>query len=90
MEDPYEDIGPSLLSFGRSSRLVEPSDTEDLPAVAKSIVCTTAGNISVVPVLNDDDVPVPFVAVHAGFIVPFQVRRVMATGTTTVPYTVED
>ncbi|WP_442921262.1 spike base protein, RCAP_Rcc01079 family [Mesorhizobium sp. ISC11] len=90
MQDPYEDNIPGPLSFGRTSRLVSPSDSEDLPVVAKTVVCTTAGNISVVPVQNANNAPVPFVAVHAGFLVPFQVRRVMATGTTSTVYTLED
>jgi hypothetical protein len=90
MADPYEDNQPTPESFGRSARLVTPSDSADLPTVSKSVVCATAGNISVVPVLNDASVPVPFVDVPAGFVVPFQVRRVKATGTTATVYTVED
>ncbi|PAP97821.1 spike base protein, RCAP_Rcc01079 family [Mesorhizobium mediterraneum] len=90
MHDPYEDNQPGPESLGRSARLVVPSDDNDLPVVAKSVVCTTAGNISVVPIGNADYTPVPFVDVPAGYLVPFQVRRVMATGTTATAWTLED
>ncbi|TIN02692.1 MAG: hypothetical protein E5Y34_06595 [Mesorhizobium sp.] len=90
MHDPYTDNQQGPESLGRSGRLVVPSDTDDLPVVAKAIVCTTAGDISVVPVSNATDTPVPFIDVPAGYLIPFQVRRVMATGTTATAYTLED
>ncbi|WP_156941418.1 hypothetical protein [Mesorhizobium sp. LNJC405B00] len=90
MNDPYEDNSPGPSSLGRSGRLVVPSDTEDLPVVAKAIVCATNGNVNVVPVANADDAPVPFIGVPAGYVIPYQVRRVMAAGTTATVYTLED
>lgn len=89
-DDPYADNSPTPESFGRFSRLVSPSDSADLPTISKSVVCVTSGNVSVVPVNNSDAAPVPFVGVAAGFIVPFQVRRVMATGTTATVWTIEE
>lgn len=80
----------SRSSFGSSSQLVTPSNTVDLsPAPVKAVVCLTAGNIAVVPVNNADSVPLAFVGVSAGFVPPFSVRRVMATGTTCTVATVE-
>lgn len=90
MHDPYEDNQPGPESLGRSARLVIPSDSEDLPVVAKALVLTVRGNISVVPVANALDAPVPFTDVPAGYLIPFQVRRVMATGTTATAWTLED
>lgn len=90
MHDPYTDNQPGPESLGRSGRLVVPSDSEDLPVVAKALVLTDGGNISVIPVANALDTPVPFIDVPTGYIIPFQVRRVMATGTTATAYTLED
>jgi hypothetical protein len=74
--------------FGRKSRAVTPNDSTDIDPYAR-VVCVSTGNISVIPVENADGVPVPFLAVAAGFVVPFQVRRVMSTGTTATVYTVD-
>jgi hypothetical protein len=69
---------------------VTPSDSADLdPAPVKAVVCLTAGDISVIPTENADNEPVAFEGVSAGFVPPFQVRRVMATGTTCTVMTVE-
>lgn len=70
-------------SFGRKGAVVTPSDTVDIsPTYAKTIVVLTAGNVSVLPVENDDASPIPFTDLSAGQLIPFQVRRVFATGTT--------
>jgi hypothetical protein len=80
----------SSSSYGSKARAVTPSDTVDLnPAPVKAVVCLTSGNISVIPTANADNAPVAFVGVNAGFVPPFQVRRVMATGTTCTVMTVE-
>ncbi|TPM36630.1 hypothetical protein [Mesorhizobium sp. B2-3-5] len=90
MFDPYEDNQPGPGSLGRSGRLVVPSNTTDLPVLAKALCVGTAGNVSVIPALNADADVIAFVGAPVGFVVPFQVRRVMATGTTATVYTVED
>lgn len=74
--------GPTLYSLARIGRAVSPSDTVDLDPYAKGVVCLTSGNISIIPTKNADGATVDFVGVSAGFIPPFQVRRVMQTGTT--------
>lgn len=90
MQDPYEDNMPGPGSLGRSGHLVVPSDTTDLTVVAKALVCGASGNVSVIPVLNADDDVVSFANAPVGFVVPFQCRRILATGTTATVYTIED
>jgi hypothetical protein len=87
-KDPYATTAAGRDGFGRKSRAVTPNDSTDLDPYAR-VVCVSTGNISVVPVENADNVPVPFLAVAAGFVVPFQVRRVMSTGTTATVYTID-
>ncbi|PBB85730.1 hypothetical protein [Mesorhizobium sp. WSM3876] len=89
MEDPYKDnmIGPEGL--GRSGRLVTPSDDEDLPVVAKSLFVGAAGDISFIPALNEDEDVITVADAPVGLIVPYQVRRVMDTGTTATVFTIE-
>jgi hypothetical protein len=83
------DYAASPMSFGRSSRAITPSDTVDIPnGPVKAIVVTQAGTLSILP--SNSDVPVAFAEVPAGFNPPFQVRRVLATGTTATVFTVED
>ena len=69
------------FNFGRVSRAITPSDSTDLTMYAK-IVLITAGDIKILPVQNDDALTVTFVGCPVGFIPPFDVRRVLATGTT--------
>ena len=77
-------------SFGQKGRAITPHDTTQLDPIAKSVVVTdvTAGaNISV---LTAGGSTVAFVGVSAGFIVPYRVARVNATGTTvTACYTID-
>lgn len=87
---PTKNVKSGAGAFGTVSKAVVPSDSADLPsAPVRAVVCLTSGNISVIPANNATAVPVPFVGVSAGFVPPFQVRRVMATGTTCTVMTVE-
>lgn len=88
MIDDYKQWKRGPTTFGRRSKAITPSDTDDLTEVAKAVVCLTGGNISVVPAENDPANPVNFVGVPAGYIPPFQVRRVKSTGTTCTVMTV--
>lgn len=74
--------GPTLETLARVGRVVTPSNTTDLDPYAKGVVCLTEGNISILPIMNADGATIDFVGVPAGYIPPFQVRRVMSTGTT--------
>lgn len=87
MADPYEKWQPDGQTFGRKSRIITPAAT-DLDPIAKAVVCLTAGDITVVPVNNANATTIAFVGVPAGFIVPFQVRRVTAATATCA--TIED
>ncbi len=81
---------PAAGSFGRKGALVSPNDGADLPGgPVKAVVALTAGNLSVIPADNAS-ATAAFVNVSAGFMPPFMVRRVMATGTTCTVMTVED
>lgn len=84
--DPYAGAS-SASTFGRKSRIITPS-TDDIDPIVKAIVCLTAGNVTVVPVANSDDDALLFVNVPAGYVVPFQVRRV--TAATAIVATIED
>jgi len=87
MADPYESWIPNGQTFGRKGRLITPGSS-DLDPIAKAVVCLTSGNITVVPVENANGDTLAFVDVPAGFIVPFQVRRVTAATATCA--TIED
>lgn len=69
------------ISFGRKSRIVTPGNT-DIDPFAKSVVMLTAGDITIVPYGNDNGITIAFAGLPAGYIIPFQIRRVTAcTGT---------
>ncbi|HEV7283909.1 MAG TPA: hypothetical protein VGN75_03555 [Kaistia sp.] len=77
--------------FGKKSGAVTPSDSTDLPGgPVKAIVLVTDGNVSFLPPGNANNEPVSFTGMLAGFVPPFHVRRVLATGTTATVRTVDD
>lgn len=90
-KNPWKGLPPGIGHFGLKSRAVSPNDGVDLDPYAKTVTCLTAGNLAVIPSINGDlagDV-VAYIGVPAGFSPPFQVRRVMATGTTCTVRTVD-
>lgn len=76
--DVYANSIQSVMSLGRSARIITPGAT-DLNPIAKSVVLLTGGNVSIVPVLGSDSTPLDFVGLTAGYVFPFQVRRVTAS-----------
>jgi hypothetical protein len=66
----------SPISTARRAVVITPS-SDDIP-VAKAIIMPAGGDVTVVPVDNEDADTVAFVGVPPGYIVPFQVRRVTA------------
>jgi hypothetical protein len=78
--DPWRTERPTLNSIGRRAVTVVPSDSSDLAAYGR-VVLLTAGNVNVLPVDNADSDTEPFVGLPAGYVIPFLVRRVLATGT---------
>lgn len=76
--------------FGRRGAAITPHDTNDLDPYAKAVVVTGAGNLVIMPTKNADDVTITFTGVPVGFIPPYEVRRVLATGTTATVARVDD
>lgn len=89
MADPWKNASGDAQAYGRRGTVVTPSDTTDLPNVAKAVVVCAAGNLAVIPADNADAGVITFTACPLGFMPPFQVRRVMATGTTATVATVD-
>lgn len=83
----YDPTGPR--SFGARGRAVTPSDTTDLDPYAKAIVVTVAGTIVILPAKNADGSTLTFQDCPVGFVPPFRVRRVLATGTTASVATID-
>lgn len=69
------------MSFGTKGRALAPS-ASDIDPYCKAVTMTAAGNITIVPVGNEDADTITFTGCGVGFIPPYQVRRVTAcTGT---------
>lgn len=66
------------MEYAQRAVPITPADGTDLPDVA-IVVVTVAGNLAVQDAFGT---AITFTALPAGYIVPFQVRRVLATGTT--------
>lgn len=90
--DPYANLAFNAETLGANSVAVVPSDTVDFASYPKGIVVTNGGNLVVLPLKAADDGNhlITFTAVTVQFIVPFRVRRVMATGTTASCATITD
>ena len=69
--------------------VVTPSDTVDLATYAAGVVVVTAGNVRYLPSQNLDANPITITAATVGLVLPHQVRRVFATGTTATLATLE-
>lgn len=80
---------PGAGTFGRKRVAITPSDAADIPGGPfKAVVATSGGNLSVIPA--DSVTAIAFTDVPVGFMPPYIVRRVMATGTTASVATVDD
>lgn len=80
--DPYAFFEDAPHYPGGAGKLAVLSDTVDLARYPKAIVMLIAGNVSYIPAENENDVPISFVGLPAGWVSPHRVRRVMVTGTT--------
>ena len=70
-----------LMLFGRRGAVITPGSS-DLADIAKTVVMLTAGGITFIPAGNADSDTLEFEDLPAGYLVPYQVRRVTAcTGT---------
>lgn len=90
--DPYREGIPlttkrNQAGSGRRAFAITPDDNQDVcgkdgaPFYYKSIWVGEAGNLTVIPGGNEEGVPITFHGVPVGWFL-FQVRRVLATGTT--------
>lgn len=81
--DPTKDPNSrATYETARMAAVATPSDTADLSPYARRLYVGADGDMSVVMVGQNDDTPITFVSVVGGTLLPIQVRRVMATGTT--------
>ena len=64
---------------GAGAFVIAPNDTADLPFVTRAIYVGTGGDIRAQML---DGEPVTFVAVPQGTVLPVQITRLFATGTT--------
>jgi hypothetical protein len=78
--DPYQGINnpgyPPRRAFS-----VTPTDNTDLPSVARWLWVGGTGTLKVLFAGDQPGSEVTFTAVPAGILLPFQIRRVQATGT---------
>ena len=81
-KDPLTTFQGTEGNFGSAGSPITPSDTVDLALYAKAIVVTAAGNLVILPVQNNDGTTITFTGVQPGFVPPYRIRRVFATGTT--------
>jgi hypothetical protein len=90
--DPYAGFSFNPETLGTNSVVVTPSDTVDFTSYPKGISVAATGNLVVLPLKAPDDGAhlITYTGVAAGFMPPFRVRRVMATGTTATVVTVAD
>lgn len=78
-KDPYYQKPNSQIARGGVT--ITPSDTTDFSSYVVAVVVAT-GNISCVPVDGDDSSPIVITGAPVGWVLPWQLRRVMSTGTT--------
>jgi len=79
MSDPFSSYAPGLDSPADDAAAVTPSNTVDLPTVARSLYVAGTGDVRVITAKGTT---VTFTAVPAGYILPVRCRRVTTTGTT--------
>lgn len=93
-KDTQVSDGASRSTFGGKGRTntdAVASDTVDLDPYAKAIMLLTDGTLKILPVGNDDSKPIAWTGtLSAGFIPPYRIRRVFATGTTATFATIDD
>ena len=77
--DKFSTYADSAANPARQLRAITPSDTENIPFVAKGIFVGTGGTISILAVGDTEAVAL---TVQDGAILPIRARRINATGTT--------
>lgn len=88
--DPTKDLhATTTLNLGTKGKAIAPSDTVDLSPYPLAVQVTTAGDLKVLPLQNDDADTITYPAAPVGFVPPVRVRRVFLTGTTASVATVD-
>lgn len=84
---PYPNLNPHVDERGIGytapavgAAAVTPSDSTDLPRIARALYVGVSGNISVI--CEDGGTAVTFTGLSAGQILPVRVKRVRSTSTT--------
>lgn len=80
MTDKFKRATKTIDSVAESGFEITPDDAADLPTVTRSVYVGTGGNLTCI--LVNDDTPVTFFNAVSGGILPFRVKKVLATGTT--------
>jgi hypothetical protein len=76
-------------SFGSDGRLVTPHDSTNLDPVAKGVCVSSIAGGATLSIVTLKGTTINFVDVPTGFIPPYRVKRVNATGTTATVYTID-
>jgi hypothetical protein len=79
-QDTFANFQGGLQTPVRSSFVIAPNDTTELPFVTRAVYIGSAGNLTAR--LADDTAAVTFNGLPAGSMLPIRVRQVYATGTT--------
>jgi len=78
-KDPLRNVvNTQVARYGPAPSL---SDTVDLTEYGVFVVVAT-GNITFLPVINDAADPITITGAPVGYMIPWQIRRIFATGTT--------
>ncbi len=71
-------------SFGQQGVVITPGATDLTDGVCKGLFVAAAGNVTFVPVGNDNADTITVTAAPVGLVIPFRVRRVTAATATVV------
>ena len=74
--------------FGKRAELITPSDTTDLTETPKAVMTTDGGDVVAVPTRGAS--AITMTGLPSGYVIPFLVRRVDATGTTATVVAIYD
>ncbi|TIW21456.1 MAG: hypothetical protein E5V63_29300 [Mesorhizobium sp.] len=79
--DPWN-ATPNETNFGQRGAQITPNDDADLDTVSKGLVVLISGTLVFIPADNEDNETLTYGTLPVGAVVPYFVRRVLATGTT--------
>ena len=86
MADSNTSMAVTPTSPGTKGAVIAPA-ASDLDPIPKGVVLLTAGDVTIVPALNEIAGTLAFVGLPAGYVIPFRVRRVTAATATVASIT---